>query len=74
MKKRGAWQMAATVTREAPTFIFDSPGPMLDDPFFAPSVSASGSATLKDPQFQKNVPVEPTTSMGANGWRWPRRI
>jgi hypothetical protein len=35
MKKRGAWQMAATLTREASTFVFDSPSPMLDDPFFA---------------------------------------
>src|SRR5436190_15943585 len=39
LKKNGAYQAAATLTREASTFIFAKPGPLLTDPFFVPSVS-----------------------------------
>ncbi len=59
MKKRGAWQAAATLTRAGSTFVFDSPSPMLDGPFFAPSASAAVRRTLKDREFQKKAAAEP---------------
>jgi imidazolonepropionase-like amidohydrolase len=64
MKKHGAWQEAATLTREASTFVYAKPGPMLNDPFFAPSVSASVLRTLRDPEFQKQVAAEPDAAHG----------
>jgi imidazolonepropionase-like amidohydrolase len=67
MKKRGAWQAAATLTREASTFVFAKPSPMLNDPFFAPSVSASVLRTLKDPEFQKKAAASPDA---AHGQEW----
>jgi imidazolonepropionase-like amidohydrolase len=67
MKKHGAWQMAATLTREASTFLFAQPSPMLTDPFFAPSVSPTVLRTLRDPAFQKKVAAEPDT---AHGHEW----
>ena len=59
MKKRGAWQAAATLTRAGSTFVFDSPSPMLDGPFFAPSASAAVRRTVKDREFQKKAAAEP---------------
>jgi imidazolonepropionase-like amidohydrolase len=67
MKKRGAWQAAATLTREASTFVFAKPSPLLNDPFFAPSVSASVLRTLKDPEFQKKAAASPDA---AHGHEW----
>src|SRR4030095_731441 len=64
MKKRGAWQMAATLTREASTFVFAKPTPILNDPFFAPSVSAAVLRTLKDPEFQKKNAASPDAAHG----------
>src|SRR5207248_2084594 len=42
MKKHGAWQLAATLTREYSTFAFAKPSPPLNDPFFDPAVSDAG--------------------------------
>jgi imidazolonepropionase-like amidohydrolase len=56
--------MAATLTREASTFVFAKPSPMLNDPFFAPSVSANTLRTLKDPAFQSQVAAEPDAAHG----------
>jgi imidazolonepropionase-like amidohydrolase len=64
MKKRGAWLQAATLTREASTFVFAKPTSMLDDPFFKPAVSAATLATLKDPAFHKRASAEPDTGHG----------
>ncbi len=64
MKERGAWQMAATLSREASAFLFAQPGSMLDDPFFAPSVSPDVLRTLKSPEFQRKVAAEPDTAHG----------
>jgi imidazolonepropionase-like amidohydrolase len=64
MKKHGAWQAAATLTREASTFIFGGPNPMLDDPFFAPAVSPAVLRTLKDPAFQKKTAATPDAAHG----------
>jgi len=63
MKKRGTWQMA-TLTREASMFLFAQTSPMLNDPFFAPAVSANVLRTLKDPAFQKKAAAEPDTAHG----------
>ena len=64
MKQHKAWQAAATLTREASTFIFSAPSPMLNDPFFAPSVSASTLRTLKDPAFQQQMAADPDAQHG----------
>jgi imidazolonepropionase-like amidohydrolase len=62
MKKHGAFQSAATLTREESTFIFAKPGPMLDDPFFTRGLSRDVLATLKSPAYQKKIAVDPDYS------------
>ncbi|MEO7651857.1 MAG: amidohydrolase family protein [Bryobacteraceae bacterium] len=64
MKSKGAYMAAATLTREASTFVFAKPSPMLDDPFFAPSVSAGVLKTFKDPEFQKKMSADPDAAHG----------
>src|SRR5690242_20136740 len=59
MKKHGAFQSAATLTREESTFIFGKPGPMLDDPFFTRGVAPTVLATLKSPAYQNKVASDP---------------
>ena len=59
MKKRGTWQMAATLTREASTYIYAKPPAFLNDPFFTRSVSAKTLDTLKDPNYQKKMAADP---------------
>jgi imidazolonepropionase-like amidohydrolase len=59
MKKRGAFQAAATLTREESTFIFAKPGPLLDDAFFTRGVSPTVLGTLKSPTFQNKVAADP---------------
>lgn len=67
MKKKGAWLAAATLTREASTFAFAKPQPLLDDPFFQRSISPAVLATLKSADFQKRATAEPDT---AHGGEW----
>ncbi len=55
MKKKGAWQQAATLTREISVFIYATPQAFYDDPFFSRSVSPSVIARLKSPEYQKAV-------------------
>jgi imidazolonepropionase-like amidohydrolase len=59
MKKQGAFQSAATLTREESTFIFGKPGPMLDDVFFTHGVAPTVLATLKSPAYQNKVASDP---------------
>ena len=59
MKKYGAFQEAATLTREESTFIFAKPSPMLDDPFFTRGVSAQVLATLKSAAYQQKIAADP---------------
>ena len=59
MKKRGTWLAAATLTREASTFVYAKPAPFLKDPFFTRSVSAKTLATLKSPEYQKSIADDP---------------
>jgi imidazolonepropionase-like amidohydrolase len=58
MKKKGAWQMAATFTREMSAFAYANPPAWLDDPFFKRSVTPDVIRTLKAPG-QKAVPADP---------------
>ncbi|HVP46782.1 MAG TPA: amidohydrolase family protein, partial [Bryobacteraceae bacterium] len=59
MKKHGAFQEAATLTREESTFIFAKPGPLLDDPFFTRGVSPTVLETLRSPAYQAKVAADP---------------
>jgi imidazolonepropionase-like amidohydrolase len=58
MKKHGAWQAAATLTRELSAFIYATPPSWLDDPFFLRSVEPQVVKTLKMPG-QKAVGADP---------------
>ena len=58
MKKKGAWQMATTFTREMSAYAFATPPAWLDDPFFKRSVTPDVIKTLKTPG-QKAVPSDP---------------
>ena len=62
MKKHGAWQAAATLTREESTFIFAQPGALLTDPFFTRGVSPTVLATLKSPEYQHKIASDPDYS------------
>jgi imidazolonepropionase-like amidohydrolase len=55
MKEKGAWQAAATLTREMSTFVYAKPAPFLDDPFFTRSVSKETIDTLKSEASMKKV-------------------
>jgi len=59
MKKHGAWQMAPTLSREASMFIYGTPAPFLNDPFFMRGVSPAASQTLRSPEYQKTVASGP---------------
>lgn len=62
MKKHGAWQSAATLTREASMFVYAKPPAFLTDPFFTRSVSPAVIATLSDPDYQKKIAADPDFS------------
>jgi imidazolonepropionase-like amidohydrolase len=59
MKKHGAFQEAATLTREESMFVFGKPGGMLEDPFFTRGVSPSVLATLKSAAYQQKIAADP---------------
>jgi imidazolonepropionase-like amidohydrolase len=59
MKKHGAWQQAATLTREASMVVWAKPPVFLTDPFFTRSVSAAVLKTLTDPDYQKKIAADP---------------
>ena len=59
MKKHGAWQEAATLTRELSTFVFAKGPEWLDDPFFTRAVSPDVLKTLKSPEYQKRIASDP---------------
>jgi len=59
MKKHGAFQEAATLTREESTFIFAKPGPLLDDPFFTRGLSPNVLETLRSTAYQNKVAADP---------------
>jgi imidazolonepropionase-like amidohydrolase len=59
MKKRGTWQVAATLSREAAMFAYGSTPAFADDPFFARGVSAKTLALIKSPERQKSQAANP---------------
>jgi imidazolonepropionase-like amidohydrolase len=59
MKKRGAWQMAATLTRELSTFVYAESPKMLDDPFLTRSVSVKVIETVRSPQYVNRIKSDP---------------
>lgn len=59
MKKHGAWQSAATLTREASMFVYAKPPAFLTDAFFTRSVSPAAIATLSDPDYQNKIAADP---------------
>ena len=58
MKRKGAWQQAATFTREMSTFIYAKPHPMLDDSFFTRSISPATLKTLRSADYQKRMAAD----------------
>lgn len=62
MKQHGAWLQAATLTREASTFVYAKPPSFISDPFFTRSVSANTIATLKSASYQKSISDDPDFS------------
>jgi imidazolonepropionase-like amidohydrolase len=59
MKRRGAWQAAATLTREVSTFVYANTPAWLGDPFFTRSVSGDVISTLKSEAYRKRVASDP---------------
>ena len=55
MKSKGAWQEAATITREMSMFVYANPQKLLSDQFFLSQVDASVIKTLKSPEYQKKA-------------------
>jgi imidazolonepropionase-like amidohydrolase len=59
MKKHGAYQEAATLTREESMFIFAKPSPLLDDPFFTRAISPNVLATIRSAAYQQKIAADP---------------
>jgi imidazolonepropionase-like amidohydrolase len=59
MKKHGAWQAAATLTREASMFVYSKPPDFLTDTFFTRGVSPAVITGLSDPEYQKRSASDP---------------
>lgn len=59
MKKRGAWLMAATLTRELSTFTYAESPKFLDDPFLARSASAKAIEGVRSPQYVNRIKNDP---------------
>jgi len=59
MKRRGAWLMAATLTRELSTYVYTESPKFLDDPFFTRSVSAKVIEGVRTPQYVNRIKNDP---------------
>jgi imidazolonepropionase-like amidohydrolase len=59
MKKHGAYQEAATLTREESMFIFAKPSPLLDDSFFTRAISPNVLATIRSAAYQQKIAADP---------------
>jgi imidazolonepropionase-like amidohydrolase len=55
MKQHGAWQAAATLTREASLFAFVTNPKLLDDPFFTRGLEPGVLKTLKSREYAANA-------------------
>jgi imidazolonepropionase-like amidohydrolase len=62
MKKRGAWQAAATLTREMSVFAWGKPNPVTSDPFFVRGVEPAVLETIRSPEYQKKIAADPDFS------------
>jgi imidazolonepropionase-like amidohydrolase len=62
MKKKGAWQQAATLTRELSTFVYAKRAPFLDEAFFTQSVEPDVLKTLGSDAYQKKMAADPDLS------------
>jgi imidazolonepropionase-like amidohydrolase len=52
IKKHGTW-IIPTLYREWATFMFEDPGPLLADPFFARALDSRQQEVLKSPEYHK---------------------
>jgi imidazolonepropionase-like amidohydrolase len=59
MKKKGVWQMAPTLSREASMFAYGQTPPFVNDPFFTRSVSKTTLQLLSNPERQKTNAAVP---------------
>src|SRR5215471_3614426 len=59
MKKHGAWQMAATLSREASMFVYASAPQFISDSFFTRNVSPPALQPLRSPEYQKTISSGP---------------
>jgi imidazolonepropionase-like amidohydrolase len=59
MKKKGAWQQAATLAREVSTFAYAKRAPFLDDAFFTRGVEKEVLDTLSSEAYQKRAASDP---------------
>ena len=59
MKKRGVWQAAATLSREASMFAYASTPDFASDPFFTRGVSSTTVDLIKSPERQKAQAARP---------------
>ena len=59
MRKRGTWQVASTLSREASMFAYGSTPEFASDPFFTRGVSAKTLELIKSPERQKTIAGNP---------------
>lgn len=59
MKKHGAWQAAATLSRELSTFVYSRSPAFLDDPFFSRAAPLRVRTTLKSAAYRKRLQADP---------------
>jgi imidazolonepropionase-like amidohydrolase len=59
MEKRGTWQVASTLSREASMFAYGSTPEFASDPFFTGGVSAKTLELIKSPERQKTIAGNP---------------
>lgn len=59
MKRRGTWQMAATLSREASMFAYAQTPTFLRDPFFACCVAPEVTHTLSSPEYHERIASDP---------------
>ena len=59
MKKKGVWQAAATLSREASMFAYASTPDFASDPFFTRGVSVAAVDLIKSPERQKAQAARP---------------
>ena len=59
MKKRGVWQVAATLSREESMFAYGQTPAFINDPFFVRAASPAAIRLLSSPEHQKTIAASP---------------